>query len=390
MTNNSADDFPSGAFNAWNETQKAMLDYWIGMMSGVETKKPNIHQGNPGPEPGNLYNLWGEYWNRNAKAMFEGASPIFKAVVEQFIAAQEYSLRYLDFVNRTWSVMASQPTGEREILDEIEVNRQKMLQEWTNWPASIAQDTNQLWNLYMQQWQQFGQPWMNAAQEVPAYQARLIAGDNLAMSDLSKLFRDAYQQTLGRFVSSPNLGPARETTEVIQKGFDTWVDWYLASLDYQSLLSETWQVAVNDFFDRLMEMAEKGQQVESVRDLVLLWTRGAEEIFTRTFREERYTLVQGKMLNAAMAYRIQQRLIMEEFLNSLDLPTRSEIDETHRRIYELRKEVKQLRKEINRLNLENKQTTNSGNDHADDLVTTETGDNPEDSTEPGSAKGGQA
>jgi len=80
--------------------------------------------------------------------------------------------------------------------------------------------------------------------------------------------------------------------------------------------------------------------------LVLLWTRGAEEVFTQNFRTEEYVLARGKMLNAGMAYRSRERAIIESFLKLYDLPTRSELDETHRRIYELRKEVKALKKTL--------------------------------------------
>jgi len=41
---------------------------------------------------------------------------------------------------------------------------------------------------------------------------------------------------------------------------------------------------------------------------------------------------------------VHERQIIEVFLDLYDLPTRSELDETHRRIYELRKEVKALKK----------------------------------------------
>ena len=80
-----------------------------------------------------------------------------------------------------------------------------------------------------------------------------------------------------------------------------------------------------------------------------MWTRGAEQVFTDGFRTERYVLAQGQMLNAAMAYRVHEREIIEVFLNLYDLPTRTELDETHRRLYELRKEVKDLKKTISEL-----------------------------------------
>ena len=47
-----------------------------------------------------------------------------------------------------------------------------------------------------------------------------------------------------------------------------------------------------------------------------------------------------------MTYRIQQREIAEASLSLYDLPTRSEVDEAHRNIYELRKEVKALKKAL--------------------------------------------
>ena len=84
-------------------------------------------------------------------------------------------------------------------------------------------------------------------------------------------------------------------------------------------------------------------------DFILLWTRGAENVFTEAFQTESYVLAQGKMLNAAMVYRVHEREVIEVFLNLYDLPTRSELNETHRRIYELRKEVKTLHKEIEAL-----------------------------------------
>ena len=344
MTDSSSEDTFSSAYNDWFTFQKSMMDSWVASMSGaIGSLSPSGTQGNSTVD---MYSMWSDMWNQNMKVMTEGASPILKATMEQFVAAQEYSLRYLDFVTRAWNIMSASADSGEDIQAGIEENRQQLLKDWANLPTAIAQDTNQLWNLYMQHWQQFGQPWMSAYQKAPEYQARLIAGDSSAIIELNKLYRDAYQQTVGRLVTSPNLGPAREFSEVIQQGFDTWVDWYMAYIDYQALLSETWQKAVNDFFDRLMTMAEKGESVESVRDLMLLWTRGAEEIFANTFREERYTLIQGKMLNSALAFRKQERMILEEWLNAYDLPTRSELDETHRRIYELRKEVKQLKKQL--------------------------------------------
>jgi class III poly(R)-hydroxyalkanoic acid synthase PhaE subunit len=147
-------------------------------------------------------------------------------------------------------------------------------------------------------------------------------------------------------VASPGLGMTREFNEKFQVGFDAWISWQLATMEYQGVVGEIWEQAFKQFQEDLISLAEKGEKIESLRDFVLLWTRGAEQVFTDAFQKEKYVLAQGGMLNAAMDYRVQEREIIEVFLNLYDLPTRSELDETHRRLYELRKEVKTLKKAI--------------------------------------------
>jgi len=120
----------------------------------------------------------------------------------------------------------------------------------------------------------------------------------------------------------------------------------LAAMEYQGVVGELWEQAFKQFQEDLISLAEKNEKIESLRDFVLLWTRGAEKVFTDGFQTERYVLAQGQMLNSAMAYRVHEREIIEVFLNLYDLPTRTELDETHRRLYELRKEVKALKKTI--------------------------------------------
>jgi polyhydroxyalkanoate synthesis regulator phasin len=45
-------------------------------------------------------------------------------------------------------------------------------------------------------------------------------------------------------------------------------------------------------------------------------------------------------------YRLYQQQLMEVFLKRYDLPTRSQVDEIHRSIYELHKEIKSLKKAL--------------------------------------------
>jgi class III poly(R)-hydroxyalkanoic acid synthase PhaE subunit len=264
-------------------------------------------------------------------------------------AAQEAAFTLMAFSAQSWQTMASQVESGEDWVNAYQDSIEKISQNWSQGQANfaeIAQDTNRLWQLYMEQWQKFGQPWVTAMGQAPEQFERAMTGDSSALIDLSNLYRETYRQTMGRILSSPYLGPTRELSEKISQGFDSWVEWQTAIFTYQAILLETWKKATAKFMEQLVALAEQGEKIESIQDLLKLWTQEAEEVFTETFRTDDYVLAQGKMLNSAMAYRMKERVIIEEFLQIYDLPTRSELDETHRRIYELRKEVKELKKAL--------------------------------------------
>jgi len=347
--------------DSWVEAQKSIMDSWFSLAAiamsawqpttavqqGAESQADSGDRSGTGPGPVN--SAWQQLWEQHMRAATTGATPIIKASIEQFNAAQEYMLRTLQYTARAWKAFATEPDPDRDVQSEIERARDKALQEWQKWPVEFSvtgEDVNKLWEQYLLTWQSYGPPWMSAMQRVPEISAGMMRGESASLAGYAEVFRDAYQDTLGQLVSSPNLGPGREFNEKLLGNFDAWINYQLAIQDYQAILLAIWREAIDDYFDRLLVMAENGEKIDNVRDLTLLWTRGAETIFSEAFQGQDYVLAQGKMLNAAMDLRIRQRELMDVFLQSLDLPTRAEMDEAHRRIYELRKEIKILKKEL--------------------------------------------
>jgi class III poly(R)-hydroxyalkanoic acid synthase PhaE subunit len=334
-------EYTKSMTEAWGDAQKTLWETWAEMM--VNTPKSTT------TGTSELTDIWTQITQKNMEAWSSGAAPIAKATAEQFLAVNETSIRFLEFSARLWEAMEPEMEDGGDWTSILEKNLESFRAQVIQYPEfakGTAEDIEGLWEQYLQQWGRYGQPWSVAFQQAPEYYARMMGGDSSAMIGLSNLYRDTYQQTLAHLVASPGLGLTREFNEKFQLGFDAWVSWQLATFEYQGVLSEIWDQAINHFKEDIITLAEKGEKIETLRDFVLLWTRGAEEIFTEAFQTDNYVLAQGQMLNAAMAYRVREREIIEVFLKLYDLPTRSELDETHRRIYELRKEVKALRKEV--------------------------------------------
>jgi class III poly(R)-hydroxyalkanoic acid synthase PhaE subunit len=338
-------EYTKSMTEAWVEAQKTLWETWAEAM----VLKP---KSGTSATSGDISDIWSQIAEQQMETWRSGAAPITKATAEQFLSVGETSMRFLEFSARIWEALGPEMEAEGDWSAALEKNMETFREQLAGLPGFVegtAGDINILWQQYLEQWDRFGQPWTAALQQAPEYYARMMGGDSGATIGLSNLYRDAYQQTLARLVASPGLGMTREFNEKFQLGFDAWVSWQLATVEYQGVLNQIWDQAIQGFQEDIVKLAEKGQKIESLRDFVLLWTRGAEDVFTEAFRTEAYVLAQGQMLNAAMTYRIREREIIEVFLKLYDLPTRSELDETHRRIYESRKESKVLRSELKSL-----------------------------------------
>ncbi len=335
-------EYTKSMTDAWVDAQKTLWETWAEMM--VNQPKSDTRS-----TATDLTSLWTKIAQQNMQSWETGAAPIAKATTEQFLAVGETSIRFLEFSARLWEALGPEIEAGDDWTTTLEKSFESFRAQVIQFPEfaqGTAQDIQGLWEQYTEQWGRFGQPWLCCLPKAPEYYARMMSGDNSAMIGLSNLYRDAYQQTLAQVVASPGLGMNREFNEKFQLGFDAWVSWQLATFEYQGILSQIWDQAIQQFQDDIISLAEKGEKIETLQDFILLWTRGAENVFTEAFRTDEYVLAQGQMLNTALAYRVREREIIEVFLKLYDLPTRSELDETHRRIYELRKEVKALHKEL--------------------------------------------
>ncbi|MBW4419245.1 MAG: hypothetical protein KME13_08445 [Myxacorys californica WJT36-NPBG1] len=148
---------------------------------------------------------------------------------------------------------------------------------------------------------------------------------------------------MNHFLQSPHLGYTREFNHKLFQSLEAWFNLQHASFDYQLVLLEVWLKTVEEFLRVLLSLAETGETIQHWQQFLQVWSQLFDRAFAQAFQSEHPLQVRGKFLDAAITFRKQQQQLMEVLLKGNDLPTRSEVDEIHRSIYELRKEVKSLK-----------------------------------------------
>lgn len=149
---------------------------------------------------------------------------------------------------------------------------------------------------------------------------------------------------MNQFLQSPHIGFTREFNHKVFQSLEAWFNLQQASFDYQLVLLEVWLKTVEEFLRVLLSMTEKGETIQHWQQILQVWSQLFDRTFAQTFQSDHPLQVRGKLLNTAITFRKQQQKLLEVVLKGNDLPTRGEVDEIHRSIYELRKEMKSLKK----------------------------------------------
>jgi len=361
--------------NLWAEAQRNMWQAWAGMTqaaaeavgaaeaSSVPDATPNgrpetgaTPAGAPAGSPGaaataNVVEQWQKLAENAMAAWAAGSEPLVKDVSACLLNSQDFIFRYTRLMTESWQALSAQSTGQ-DWSKALETYAEQLKRGWSADPTAFAAasgNTTELWRLYLESVGRLMGPWAESLKHAHGHLGGVLTGDRSAFVELSRLYWDAWERTGGRLLESPSLGMTREFEEKLLAGFDAWVDYRRAVLEYQGVVGEAWVDAAVAVMQALKARADDGKPIESLRELTALWTAVTDAAMEQVFRSEPYAAAQGKMLNAAMAYRRAERAIVDTFLKMTDIAARSELDEAFHEIYHLRHELKALRREVEAL-----------------------------------------
>jgi polyhydroxyalkanoate synthase subunit PhaE len=114
-------------------------------------------------------------------------------------------------------------------------------------------------------------------------------------------------------------------------------------------IMQAWAEAYNDLYGDLNAAAAKGEPVHAGRELLERMLAVFNRKMQEAQRSDDFLASQRKLLEAFLLSRVREREVIEIVASAFDLPTRSEMDDSHRSMHDLKREVRALRRELDRL-----------------------------------------
>jgi len=141
----------------------------------------------------------------------------------------------------------------------------------------------------------------------------------------------------------PMMGVNREQIAKISRAFDSHVDLRKAAYKYQTAMGKVIGEAMKETIEKLVELAKKDEQLSGIRELMRIWVKTTDKKLTQMYITEEFTAIQAEMSTASLNNKLAQRAVLEMILTQLDIPTRTELDDAYKTLYNLKKGVRELR-----------------------------------------------
>jgi Poly(R)-hydroxyalkanoic acid synthase subunit (PHA_synth_III_E). len=331
------------AMKTWTDAQKQL---WSGWMQWAQS---GAGLGQPAAmfDPTSFLRMAVDTWS-GAKD-----SPAQRLAGNVF-GTPDMMMRSMNLIMKAWQMAAPQIEAGKPWQPDLSKLLASWKEETAEFPKRAMAATNefaQLTKAMFERWSPMTAPWLSMLNQATASGhpgEAFMAGTG----GLGRLLGmgEAFQMMSGwsEFGVSemPRATVVREKMGKILRVVDAMKDLQEAQRSYQKTLGDGIAKSVERTIDHLAKLAEKGEKITSPRDLMRTFFSIADKTLMESFHTPEFLDIQDKLTAALMNHKIAQREALEIVYNSLEIPTRSEIDEAYRDIHELKKEVRALRKAL--------------------------------------------
>jgi class III poly(R)-hydroxyalkanoic acid synthase PhaE subunit len=191
------------------------------------------------------------------------------------------------------------------------------------------------------------------AQTLAAPQSALSAGNWNLMKAPMEMFGKAVgplslnlERAYGGLADAFGLASSREWRGAGREMAAATLEKQQAQAEYLSLVVGAMAKGSEGVLARLKAKGEKGETIDSLLGLVRLWSYALDESMHAALQSPKALEASARLIRASSRARLQKQRMVVIASESLNIPTRAEVDDAYREIQELKREVRRLRKSM--------------------------------------------
>ena len=339
----------------WMRLQQTFWKEWMtfaekSMESMMTMGKPGTAAGEEAAAPWKLYQNW---FDSLQKVFAEkGQDGLGPTVFNRVFSASRIYLDLLDFWSKTISSFKDLSSGEPLSVEQIRGLRQQWIAHyqsmmeslWGGLPSAELKETAKALSSTTVAasdlaWSFIEPSFKNMAQ-LPDVFEKVAKGDRAAVADLGGIFIKNYEETIGKALLAPSVGYFKEFNERLNNMAYAYIQFNTSKAAFYSLFYATGMKAAERVYDKFTEFVGKEVTPETFREFYRIWWNINEEVYQELFRSEEFSKLTLDVNRRGLLFRKWIDDVFEHILKFTSLPSKKDMDEIYRSLYDLKKEVR--------------------------------------------------
>jgi hypothetical protein len=197
------------------------------------------------------------------------------------------------------------------------------------------QKVQDLWRTSLEQWIALVPKGVPLAGNVDALLKAMFDPSKWAEAGLGPIDR-----AIEHLVEGPSYATLWTIDREVLKAQKLRGEWARDLANWQVLMHGAWSEALKRFLKAVNEPG--AAPINTWRELINLWIDVANETLVETHRKPEFLEAQRRLTRSSTECRLQERKIAEAYCEMHHIPTRTEVDEVQRSVYELRRDLRKL------------------------------------------------
>jgi len=245
-----------------------------------------------------------------------------------------------DWTDQTNQMLKFWSEGQKAWLESLTRAPMGMVSPFAQ--GASGQDAMRQWN---DAWKGSIEQWTSLLQQGSRF---ALSQDNLRKivdpAEWAKPAPGSFDFGIEHLIEGPNFATLWDLDRKMLKLQQLGVKRAEDSAAYHAVVFAAWKEA-GERFVRQFGSREKSP-IGSYRELIDLWIKTANETLLEVHRSPQFLEAQRRVTRSATDYRLAEREIAEAYCEMHHLPTRAEMDEVQRTVYQLRRDVRALLRKL--------------------------------------------
>ena len=308
-----------------------------------------------------MLTMWSQTWLKSSIEPFVGKEPsegVDGIVNKRLTEASTIYNNLFAFWTKGNQLLAQLSTGTAPTTEKLKEIHDQWIKEYQTvigslWGISPSRDAEKTARTFQSTttasaesgWR-FMEPLLKNMEELPEILTRISKGDTGAGNELTGLLRKNYEATLGKLLGAPTMGYFREFQDKINHTADAYVNYNSALTRYFVPFYQSGMGAAEKVFQRFSEFNGKEVTPETFNEFYQFWWKTNEDVYGQMLGSADFTELLGEVLQQGLTFKKHLDDLSDQFMRFTNLPTKQDMDEIYKTIYELKKEVRSQKRSI--------------------------------------------